>query len=113
MALDSRFQTTCWRRIESPLTIAAIGERTLSIVISLASAEARTDSSAASTTTRSSTRSGVDAHLAGHDETHVQQVGDQLRLHPGIAVDDGEALGERLWSGCFATRGPASSQRWR
>ena len=57
-----------------------------------ASAAGRTVSIAASMTDTGAGRLDVEAHLAGGDAAHVEQVFDELRLHARVALDRLEPL---------------------
>ena len=87
IALESRFQTTCCRRPGSPEIGPACGSSTFSSRMRLASArrphglERRLDEG------RRLHRLHVEAHLAGGDAGHVEQVLDQLGLRARVALD--------------------------
>ena len=92
MAFDSRFQITCWSRSGSPKIGPAAGSRKLSRRMSLASAAGRTVSMAASMIDNGSTGCTSRRSLPDGDAAHVEQVFDQLGLHPRVALDGLETL---------------------
>ncbi len=94
-AFASRFHSTCWRRAGSTLVQPMLAvERFLDPARASASAAGRTASTALLTAVAQIDGLHVEAHLAGHDAAHVEQVVHDLSLCANVALDRVERAGE-------------------
>ena len=91
IAFDRRFQTTCWRRAGSPTTGPTSSSRNRLIRMERDAASRCNGLDRVLHDSLQAHDLGVEAQLAGDDPADVQQVGDELGLHPRVARDDVEA----------------------